>query len=166
MARKALLIVSALILFCAAQALAQQKPGKAAAPLDNPPSSAASQAQRRFSDFGRNWIAMPDKERLAFMEGYLVSLRIVCAQAGYDPSAKQNSQEYAKRVNDCLSGNFPATPSAVLAAMTEMYQQEANNHIPYGYMLQFALLKVTGKPYEDALAEGRKELDKSVLEQQ
>jgi hypothetical protein len=166
MARKALLIVSALILFCAAQALAQQRPGKAAAPLDNPPSSAAAHAQRRFSDFGHSWSAMPSTERLAFMEGYLVSLRLVCSQAAYDPSAKQNSQAYAKRVNDCLSGNFPAAPSAVLAAMNELYQQEANNHIPYGYMLQFALLKVSGKPYEDALAEGRKELDKSVQGQQ
>jgi hypothetical protein len=162
MARNALLMVLALTLLSAAPALAQTKPGeKKATSLDATPSATAAKANRQFANFGQAWTAMPDNERHDFLLGFVTSIRIVCASFASEGEGKQHPQDMPKLVNGCISTNFPAQIMDVKEAMTALYQDKANNHIPYGDMLRFAMMKVTGKPYEDDLAQGREQFDKA-----
>ena len=55
---------------------------------------------------------------------------------------------------------FPYKPGAIKEAMTSLYQDKANNIIPYDLMFGMALLKVKGDPFEDNLARLRQDLSR------
>ncbi|MFP5239612.1 MAG: hypothetical protein ACLGQW_07275 [Acidobacteriota bacterium] len=158
MARKALLTALALILALAVPAFAQQKGGdkKAAA------SSAASATPRStVSNFGQRWNTMTDKERELYLEGMAFAFRTVCMSAVMTlDSAKTNPQEADKAFRECFSGWFPYRPYDVKQAMNAIYQDKANNIIPFDIAYGQALLKVKGDPIEDNLNKLRQDLAK------
>lgn len=160
MARKALLIALALIFALAAPALAQKKSGsKTPTPLGGSPSSTAASAAHQFSGFGKYWNDMGDKEHEAFLRGMITAFRIYCMEAvGSDKS--RNPQDVNKRFMECFAANFPYQPSAVKEAMNSLYQDKANNNVPFDYMFGIALLKVKGDPVEDKLVKLRQDSEK------
>jgi hypothetical protein len=155
MARKALLIALALILAFASSALAQKK---APAPLASSP-SAAAKGPAEVTNFGQRWSAMTDKERESFLEGMAFAFRIYCLNAVMAGDNKpQNAQEADKRFKECFLAQFPYQPALVKEAMTSLYQDKANNNIPFDMMYGMALLKVKGDPIDENLAKLRQEL--------
>jgi len=161
MARKALFIVLILSLL-AVPALAKSKPaGKAGATATA--TAPAGQTSRTFIDFGTRWTSMTDKERSSFLDGYYMAFHLLCTNAvlgnaGQD-NQKPNTQEIQKQFAGCMAANLPFDPATVKAAMTELYQDTANNHIPYDQMIGFAFEKVAGKPYDDDLAKLRQDVE-------
>ena len=55
---------------------------------------------------------------------------------------------------------IPFNIPTVREAMTGLYADKANNHVPWDDMYGFSLLKIAGKPYEDALRDSRTRMDK------
>ena len=160
MARKALLTALALILALAVPAFAQQKGGdkKAAA------SSAASTAPKSaVTNFGQRWTGMSDKERDLFLEGMVSAFRIICVNQLYTLDASKTSpQEADKAFRECFSVLFPYRPYDVKQAMTAIYQDKANNIIPFDIAYGQALLKVKGDPIEDNLTKLRQDLTRQA----
>jgi len=161
MARKALFIVLILSLM-AVPALAKTKSsGQAGATATA--TAPAGQNNRIFADFGTRWNSMSDKERDAFMEGYISALRLLCTNSVMTAAKQTNKtpdqQEIAKQFNTCMTANFPFPPSSVKEAMSALYQESANNHIPFDVMIGFAFEKAGNKPYEDDLAKLRQDIE-------
>jgi len=161
MARKALLIALALILALAVPALAQKKTGdKSPTPLASSP-SAAAKGNGEVTNFGQRWTAMTDKERIFFVEGIATAFRILCLNVAFGgPDSSKNPQDAQKSFMDCFLAQFPYQPYMVKDAMTGLYQDKANNIIPFDLMYGMALLKVKGDPIEDNLAKLRQDLSK------
>jgi len=157
MARKALLIVLALILAFAAPAMAQKK---SAAPLAAAP-SAAAKGSAEVTNFGQRWTAMTDKERDLFLEGIATAFRILCMNVVLGGETKpQNAQDADKRFKECFLAQYPYQSSLIKQAMNTLYQDKANNIVPYDLMFGMALLKVKGDPIEDNLAKLRQDLSR------
>jgi len=158
MARKALLIVL-IASFMAVPALAKQT---VSASKEKAPAS-AGQTSRTFSDFGGRWNSMTDKERGSFMDGYYMAFHLLCTNAALgtaeQSSQAPNQQDIQKRFASCMATNLPFDPSAVKGAMTELYQDSANNHVPFDQMMGFAFEKVAGKPYDDNLTKLRQNIE-------
>ncbi|GFK93523.1 hypothetical protein NNJEOMEG_01357 [Fundidesulfovibrio magnetotacticus] len=162
MARKAALTALTLILALAlaVPALAQKK-DKTPAPLDGAPSAKAAGANLKVTDFGARWTAMTDRERNHFIEGMVTSIRFLCTNTIYGADPKQMDMKDAeKRVVECIASNFPYMPHDIKAAMTAIYQDKANNSLPYDIVYGFALFKVKGDSYEENLAKVRQLYDK------
>lgn len=154
MARKALLFSLALILALAAPAWAQKK-SDPKAPV------AVGGQQSTVSNFGQRWTAMTDKERDMFLEGMATALRMVCTTAVFTAEPKpKDMNEANKRFMECFSAQFPYKPWDIKNAMNALYQDKANNIVPYDIMYGMALLKVKGDPYEENLAKLRQDLNK------
>lgn len=159
MARKAVLTALALILALAVPAFAQQKGAEKKSATSAAASSAA--AHNSVTNFGQRWTAMADKEREAFLEGMAFAFRTACMSAVMSlDSTKTNPQEADKTFRECFSGWFPYRPYDVKQAMTTIYQDKANNIIPFDIAYGQALLKVKGDPIEDNLAKLRQDLAK------
>ncbi|WP_243313900.1 hypothetical protein [Fundidesulfovibrio agrisoli] len=160
MARKALLTALALILALAVPAFAQQKGGDKKAAASGASSSAASAAPRAtVSNFGQRWNGMTDKERELYLEGMAFAFRTVCMSAVMTlDSAKTSPQEADKTFRECFSSWFPYRPYEVKQAMTAIYQDKANNIIPFDIAYGQALLKVKGDSIEDNLTKLRQDL--------
>uniref|UniRef100_A0A7C4AH86 Uncharacterized protein n=1 Tax=Fundidesulfovibrio putealis TaxID=270496 RepID=A0A7C4AH86_9BACT len=157
MARKALLTVIALLVAFSVPAYAQKKSGDK---QPTPMSQAASAAS--VSNFGQRWAAMGEKERDGFLEGMVTAFRIMCLNAvmgGLDAKS-QNAQEADKKFKECMVGFFPYQMHLVRQAMTELYQDKANNAVPFDVCFGVALLKIKGDPYEENLAKLRQDLAK------
>jgi len=156
MARKALFIVLILSLM-AVPALAKQtvSASKAKAP------AAAGQTSRIFSDFGGRWNSMSDKERQSFMEGYYSAIQLICTNAALGDSAQANQgpDQQNKQFLACMGTYAPFELAPTKAAMTELYQDSANNHIPFSQMIGFAFAKVAGKLDEGNLAQLRQNVE-------
>ena len=162
MARKALFIILILSLM-AAPALAKQT---VSASKDKTPVSvgkekapAPTRQPRVFANFGDRWNAMSDKERDSFLEGYYMAFHLVCtnvamASAGQNNQAP-NQQEREKQLTNCMVANLPFAPSSTKAVLTELYQDSANNHMPFDQMIGIAFEKMAGHPYEENLAKLR-----------
>lgn len=162
MARKAALFALTLILALALPALAQKK-DKAPQPLAGAPSAKAAGANLKVTDFGVRWSSMTDQERNHFIEGMVTSIRFICTNSVYGAEPKQMDMKDAdKHVLECIAANFPYKPSDVKAAMTALYQDKANNNVPYDTMYGFALFKVKGESYEENLAKVRQLFDKRL----
>lgn len=156
MARKALLIALALTLAFAAPAVAQQKKSDPKAPVP-----LSGQQQATVSNFGQRWTAMTDKERDTFLEGMATALRMVCTTAVFTAEPKpKDMTEANKRFIECFSAQFPYKPGDIKGAMNSLYQDKANNIVPYDIMFGMALLKLKGDPYEENLAKLRQDLAK------
>jgi len=155
MARKALLIALALTLALAAPAMAQKK--------SEPKTPVPVGQQASVSNFGQRWSAMTDKERDHFLEGMIYAIRMVCTNAVFGSEQKQmNMQEAGKQFAECIKAQFPYKPGDVKTAMTTLYQDKANNIVPFDLMYGMALLKIKGDPYEENLSKLRKDLSKGV----
>lgn len=157
MARKALLTVIALLVAFSVPAYAQKKSA------DKQP-TAMSQAAggTTISNFGQRWTGMGEKERESFLEGMASAFRIMCLNAvmgGLDATA-QNAQEADKKFKECMVAFFPYQMHLVRQAMTELYQDKANNNVPFDVCFGVALLKIKGDPYEENLAKLRQDLAK------
>jgi len=159
MARKVWLMVLALTLLMAVPALAQKPGNKAPTPLEGAPSATAASAHRQFSGFGQYWNAMSDKEHDAFMRGVVTAFRIYCMEAVASDKS-QSPQDTNKHFMECFASNFPYQPGLVKEAMNSLYQDKANNIIPFDYMFGLALLKVKGDPIDDRLARLRQDSEK------
>ena len=159
MARKAVFIALILVLALSGQALAQKKTDKAPTSLASQPSAAAA-GPGTIKDFGNRWNAMGDKERTAFLEGMVSGFRIVClnvVMAGQ--SAPPSAQEAEKKFKECVLPMFPYAIREVKEAMNSLYQDKANNVVPFDMMYGMALLKVKGDPaLDDSLVSLRKNL--------
>jgi hypothetical protein len=159
MARKALFIVLALTLITAAPALAQKKPSSKAAVASDDASSATA-APKPLS-FGQRWNAMSDKEHDAFLLGMLAAIQNRC-QTLVANSQTTDIKEANKTAVNCLGSLFPYAPALVKQAMSELYQNKANNSISFDYMYGVALLKIKGTPVEDNLVKLRQASEKAI----
>jgi hypothetical protein len=161
MARKALLIALALMLALAVPALAQKKTGdKSPTPLASSPADAAK-GHGEVTNFGQRWTAMTDKERNSFLEGVVSAFRIVCLNVAMGgPDTSKNPKDMQKNFMDCFLAQFPYQSYMVKEAMTSLYQDKANNIIPFDIMYGMALLKVKGDPVEDNLVKLRQDLNR------
>jgi hypothetical protein len=165
MARKALFIVL-IVSLMAVPALAKQSvsPSKekthASASKEKAP---AGQTGRIAVDFGARWNSMSDKERKSFLDGFYFGIYQMCTNAAFAPDAQNQApaqQESEKRLRSCMAANVPFTDlAAVQGAMTDLYQDSANNHIPFNLMMGFAFEKIAGKPYDDDLAKLRQNVE-------
>ncbi len=155
MARKALLIVLALTLTLAVPAFAQKKSEpKAPVPVGH---------QASVSNFGQRWNSMTDKERDHFLQGMIYAIRLVCTNAVFSSANKPaNMQEAGKQFAECFKAQFPYSPGDVKVAMTALYQDKANDIVPFDLMYGMALLKIKGDPYEQNLTKLRQDLAKGV----
>lgn len=164
MARKACLIAMILVLGLAVPALAQKKAAgdKTPTPLSGSPASTASHASQSFSNFGQTWTGMSEKERNYFIEGMVASFRIICLNAvvASGQGAPGSQQDADKKFRECMGAWFPYRPSEVRDSMTALYQEKANNVVPFDTMFGMALLKIKGDPYEENLAKLRQDLAK------
>ncbi|WP_243438904.1 hypothetical protein [Fundidesulfovibrio soli] len=163
MARKALLTALALILALAVPAFAQQKAGDKKPAASGAASGAAASAAPRatVSNFGQRWNGMTDKERELYLEGMAFAFRTVCMSAVMTlDSSKTSPQEADKAFRECFSGWFPYRPYDVKQAMNAIYQDKANNIIPFDIAYGQALLKVKGDPIEENLNKLRQDLAK------
>lgn len=158
MARKALLIALVLVLSLAGQAFAQKK-DKTPVGLSSSPSAAASGPQT-VRDFGTRWTAMPDRERSVFLEGMVSAFRILCLNAVMaGQTTPPSAQEAEKKFKECVINWFPYQIRDVSQAMTELYQDKANNNIPFDTMYGMSLLKIKGDPaLDENLSKLRKDL--------
>ena len=151
MAKKALILTVALLCAFAVPAMAQKK-----ASTDKKPTPVAAAAHSEVSDFGVRWQAMSDKEREGFLRGMATAFRVVCLQVAAQDGKTSDPAELNKRFMECFISTMPYQPNRIKDAMTSLYQDKANNHIPYDMLYSAALLKAGDKPYEENLVQMRK----------
>lgn len=152
MAKKALILTVALLCAFAVPAMAQQKKASA----DKKPVPVAASGQSEVSDFGARWQGMSDKEREGFMRGMATAFRVVCMNVAAGDGKNKDAADLNKRFMECFVSVMPYPINAVKAAMTSLYQDKANNHVPYDMLYGAALLKAGDKPYEESLIQLRK----------
>ena len=154
MAKKALILTVALLCAFAVPAMAQQK--KAATGDKKPVSMAPATGHADVSDFGTRWQGMSEKERESFLLGMGSAFRVVCMNAASGDGTNKDVLEANKRFKECMLTFMPYQISVIKASMTSLYQDKANNQMPFDMLYGVALLKAGEKPYEDSLMQLRK----------
>ena len=152
MAKKALILTVALLCAFAVPAMAQQKKSSG----DKKPVPVAGAAHADVSDFGARWQGMSDKEREGFIMGMATAFRVMCMNVAAGDGSNKDPLEFTKRVRECFISVMPYQPSRIKEAMTSLYQDKANNHVPFDMLYSVALLKAGDKPYDESLVQLRK----------